>query len=326
MREENMNKDIPCVLVQDLLPLYVEDLTGEETSEIIKDHISHCSDCATALGVQQAQLQYGKARTENDQRIVRFLKNLVFRRILILALSVTAALALFFCMASWVSRVEMVPNDDIAIAGKYLMPDGRIMLAIQAKGLNQRNVHYLNSLQASASVVYSGAYTGDAEGMDVWSIWYQGDRDSISIILQGSVTLRRNLWYSWFFPADQRGDILYLLFDPQNYDESLFDYQEQYLLKYYGISKENYRLDAMYINGYRAWAGTDEVREVTEEEAALLLAAWEAQEKVEAQEAEIRKNVPDALDQLLDAAGVSPLPAASPASTPPIETQLPPKQ
>ena len=40
---------IPCEVIKDLLPMYVEGLTSEETNKYIEKHIDSCEECASAL-------------------------------------------------------------------------------------------------------------------------------------------------------------------------------------------------------------------------------------------------------------------------------------
>ncbi len=39
----------PCGLIQDLLPLYVENMTGEESNAAVEAHLAECPDCKKAL-------------------------------------------------------------------------------------------------------------------------------------------------------------------------------------------------------------------------------------------------------------------------------------
>ena len=40
-----MKQNIPCEMIRDLLPLYVEGLTSEESSRQIEAHMETCEDC-----------------------------------------------------------------------------------------------------------------------------------------------------------------------------------------------------------------------------------------------------------------------------------------
>lgn len=35
----------PCSIIQDLLPLYVDEICSEESKKIVEDHLSRCSIC-----------------------------------------------------------------------------------------------------------------------------------------------------------------------------------------------------------------------------------------------------------------------------------------
>ena len=293
----NTKQGLSCAVVQDLLPLYVEGLTQEETNAAVQAHISQCTDCSRALGMQQAQMNTEKAKSENDQRVVRFLKNIVYKRVLTITLIVIASLALLFGIASFLNRTEMVPIEDISIAGKYRLPDGRIMLAVRAKGLNQRNVYYLNSLYCDTTRLFSLSIN-EAEGIDLRKSLSVAPSDLYhSLSLQGHISLRRSLWYSWFFPADQRGDILYLLIDPSDWDKTLIDYAEQYIMQGEGMDLNSLLMESVYINGTMIWSNSEELRQVSEEEAALLLQAYEAQQPQIPEELPVEEG-PDALDIL----------------------------
>ena len=40
---------LPCEIVRDLLPLYLEDLTGAETREMVDLHLQNCQECSEYL-------------------------------------------------------------------------------------------------------------------------------------------------------------------------------------------------------------------------------------------------------------------------------------
>lgn len=79
-----MKNDLTCEVVQDLLPLYVEDLIHEETRQAVDRHLKDCPDCTArkeamespasadpAAADQQAEVDYlRKVRRKNRGRIV----------------------------------------------------------------------------------------------------------------------------------------------------------------------------------------------------------------------------------------------------------------
>ena len=44
-----MNGKKDCVIVQDLLPNYIENLTNEETNKYIEEHLKGCTECKTVF-------------------------------------------------------------------------------------------------------------------------------------------------------------------------------------------------------------------------------------------------------------------------------------
>ena len=51
-----MNKK-DCKIVQDLLPNYIENLTKEETSKYIEEHIKECEECKELLDKMRTELK-----------------------------------------------------------------------------------------------------------------------------------------------------------------------------------------------------------------------------------------------------------------------------
>ena len=40
---------LPCEVVKDLFPSYIDELTGEVTNNLIEEHTSECEECRRAL-------------------------------------------------------------------------------------------------------------------------------------------------------------------------------------------------------------------------------------------------------------------------------------
>ena len=61
-------QNLPCEVVRDLLPSYVDGLTSETTTALVEAHLDTCPDCRAALAVMREP--DGRAVSENDQRYV----------------------------------------------------------------------------------------------------------------------------------------------------------------------------------------------------------------------------------------------------------------
>ncbi len=66
-----MKNNIPCEVVKDLLPSYIDGLTSDVTNEFIKEHLSECEECKKAY---ERMLEPEKTYNDNDAKEVEFLK------------------------------------------------------------------------------------------------------------------------------------------------------------------------------------------------------------------------------------------------------------
>lgn len=67
-----MKDKIPCEVIKDLLPSYVDGLTGEKTNGIIENHVADCTDCKTALDFMREGERENKKT--DDKKEIDFLK------------------------------------------------------------------------------------------------------------------------------------------------------------------------------------------------------------------------------------------------------------
>ena len=87
-----MKYDLPCAIVQDLLPNYLEGLTSEETNRAIEAHLASCPDCATHKSAMAGENP--AAETAEQVREVDWLKKVKRRngRRILMAVLVTILL------------------------------------------------------------------------------------------------------------------------------------------------------------------------------------------------------------------------------------------
>lgn len=90
-------KKIPCEVIQDLLPLYVDRLTSEATGQEIEKHMKECEACTNRLNLLKTELQSGASEKKQEQdREIDYLKKVKKSGIKKVLLSVTMILALLF--------------------------------------------------------------------------------------------------------------------------------------------------------------------------------------------------------------------------------------
>lgn len=87
-----MKYDLPCAIVQDLLPNYLEGLTSEETNRAIEAHLASCPDCAAHKSAMAGETPVKE--TAEQTREVDYLKKVKRRngRRILMAVLVTILL------------------------------------------------------------------------------------------------------------------------------------------------------------------------------------------------------------------------------------------
>ena len=68
-----MNK-IPCAVIKDLLPLYIDGLTSEETNALVEEHLAECDGCRLTYQVMKENAEEAAKPTSEDRREIDFLK------------------------------------------------------------------------------------------------------------------------------------------------------------------------------------------------------------------------------------------------------------
>jgi hypothetical protein len=61
-----MNKELPCYIVSDLLPLYQDDMLSEETRRDIDQHIKECNACKKMMDSMKVQINVKAENKEID--------------------------------------------------------------------------------------------------------------------------------------------------------------------------------------------------------------------------------------------------------------------
>ncbi len=97
-----MDERIPCEVIQDLLPLYVDGLTREITSREIEQHLAGCGRCRESYEGMKASIDTEKSMQREEARLeIDYLKTLKKRNIRHVALGIAAAV-LVILAAAWV--------------------------------------------------------------------------------------------------------------------------------------------------------------------------------------------------------------------------------
>ena len=83
---------LSCEVIRDLLPLYVEDLTSNESNTLIEEHLSDCAACRDELEAMRADAASATIPSAEDQRELDFLLRNRRRNLRIAFVSIMGAL------------------------------------------------------------------------------------------------------------------------------------------------------------------------------------------------------------------------------------------
>lgn len=57
---------LSCNVIRDLLPLYAENLTSEESNALVDEHLCGCDECAKQLGILKKPRRFRWKQTRRD--------------------------------------------------------------------------------------------------------------------------------------------------------------------------------------------------------------------------------------------------------------------
>ena len=123
-----MNKD--CSIVQDLLPLYAEDLLREETKKYVDEHLAQCEACRAELDALKADVKPASVSAQPLRNLKRQLQR---KRLTAVLLAVTLALTLATAGFAYLTAPQYLPYNETewmitrsprALADGSIMADG----------------------------------------------------------------------------------------------------------------------------------------------------------------------------------------------------------
>jgi signal peptidase I len=97
-----------CILVKELVPLYRDKATSDQSNQIIEEHLKECDSCKVYFDDMMAENEYlneiGHCSEEdkNDREsYVKIAKRLKKRRKIIIVSTIASILFIFICINSW---------------------------------------------------------------------------------------------------------------------------------------------------------------------------------------------------------------------------------
>ena len=124
-----MNK-IPCEVVQDLFPSYIDHLTSETTNKVIESHLTECDHCKSVLDSMCGESDETFTPDEPGKKEIDFLKKNRARNRKVIVTSLAAAVLIIFGV--FFIRMYVIGDFlygdwiacDVSVSGKQLVLDG----------------------------------------------------------------------------------------------------------------------------------------------------------------------------------------------------------
>ena len=104
---------IECAVVNDLLPLYCDEVVSERTAEILNEHLKECESCKAELEKIKEALPAEKEKTDTREKFRRFMKKHRIKQFAIGTLAVVTAILAFVFMLS--EPVVEISGKDIEV-------------------------------------------------------------------------------------------------------------------------------------------------------------------------------------------------------------------
>ena len=165
----------PCNLIQDLLPLYVEDMASRESKEAVEEHLQECPECREVLeNLRQPQdtlppeavpLQKVKRRIN-----ARRWKSVAAAVLIVLAgaLSVISYLTAYYYLPYSEELVTIEPMED---GGLHIQINGKIS-GTMLNGSGDAHEYELEVIQSHIGNTDGGEFTISPEGAENARIYF----------------------------------------------------------------------------------------------------------------------------------------------------------
>ena len=107
-----MNKELPCYVISDLLPLYQDDILSEQTKKDIDRHLSGCEECRKKLLAMKMQIDVQSTDVELKSNP---LKKVKFYQKMLTAFGAVIAFVLGACAPIAILGLMVLERGEIAV-------------------------------------------------------------------------------------------------------------------------------------------------------------------------------------------------------------------
>lgn len=129
-----MTKKLECEIVQDLLPMYVDDLTSDYTSECVKEHLEECPPCRSIYEMMKDEpVEQVQQNVEEANKLRWYMKKFKVINLLIgvIIACVVFTIGVFGYTELFVNVNANISSDVVQVTELYELENGNIYLKLQ---------------------------------------------------------------------------------------------------------------------------------------------------------------------------------------------------
>lgn len=180
-----------CKLVQDLLPNYMEKLTGEESNKIIEAHLKECSECSKILEIMQNDI--GLKSKEQCRKETKYIKK-YSSRLKILRFLGLILLIIILTFVINTTRKYIILNDLYNKAKIYEIKEDADNYHIIQIGIKKGIISYVEEYtKEDKRIRYYSSYSNNEKASLKREIFYEDAKESFELKENGEDKTKENI-------------------------------------------------------------------------------------------------------------------------------------
>lgn len=109
-----MKCDLPCDVINDLLPSYVDKLTSDKSNEIIKEHLENCENCNSTYFAMISNNEQNPINVD-EKKLFKKTKKHIMITIVSCVLAFAVAFSGIWFFVNWYTTSDILEKDDYTI-------------------------------------------------------------------------------------------------------------------------------------------------------------------------------------------------------------------
>ncbi|MFJ7744558.1 zf-HC2 domain-containing protein [Peribacillus sp. NPDC097295] len=189
-------KEVKCTIIQDVLPLYMDEVVSQDTKEMVDQHLQHCEKCQKEYETMKRNLYIPVEK--NAPIIKKINKKWRKKKVIISFVSIFVTAIILFGVYAYIFYYERV------------IPYSKNLIEIEMQNDNQLVSHYYGKSYSSVNETLPKSFEIDGVKKNVSFIAYRETfADSPSRSLINNEKNHNEQDYIWEFSESENIDAVY---------------------------------------------------------------------------------------------------------------------